>query len=86
MGLKGLEDIITTSSVHPTWQKTRPGDDTDMHAGWAFAADDEVSPAAHFSAARHAMPRRGKSVNHNKEPGCDVMSFNSMSEGLNRDG
>ena len=24
--LKGLDHIITTSSVHPTWQKTRPDD------------------------------------------------------------
>lgn len=38
--VKGLTDHITTSTVHPTWQKTRPGDASDEHAGWAFAGDD----------------------------------------------
>jgi glutathionyl-hydroquinone reductase len=32
--LKGLEDTISITVVHPTWQKTRPG--TDDHAGWVF--------------------------------------------------
>jgi len=42
LGLKGLHGAITTSSVHPTWQKTRPDDPADSHAGWAFAGDDDV--------------------------------------------
>ena len=37
IGLKGLDDVISWSAVHPTWQKTKPGDDRDSHAGWAFA-------------------------------------------------
>ena len=32
--LKGLQDVISTTVVHPTWQKTRPGQDE--HAGWVF--------------------------------------------------
>lgn len=32
--LKGLEDVISVTVVHPVWQKTRPG--VDMHAGWVF--------------------------------------------------
>ena len=32
--LKGLEDVISVTIVHPTWQKTRPGEDE--HAGWMF--------------------------------------------------
>lgn len=32
--LKGLEDAISVTVVHPTWQKTRPGQDD--HAGWVF--------------------------------------------------
>ena len=31
--LKGLEDTIGVSVVHPTWQRTNPLDD---HTGWAF--------------------------------------------------
>ncbi|CEM22098.1 unnamed protein product [Vitrella brassicaformis CCMP3155] len=33
--LKGLEDVIGVSVVHPTMQRTRP--DLDEHVGWAFA-------------------------------------------------
>ena len=32
--LKGLEDVISISVVHPVWQKTRPGEDD--HRGWIF--------------------------------------------------
>mmetsp|Transcript_59628 Transcript_59628/g.189739 ORF Transcript_59628/g.189739 Transcript_59628/m.189739 type:complete len:394 (+) Transcript_59628:70-1251(+) len=32
--MKGLEDCIGVSVVHPTWQKTRPG--KDEHSGWVF--------------------------------------------------
>lgn len=35
--LKGLEDVISITVVHPTWQKTRPDDEDDNHAGWVFA-------------------------------------------------
>lgn len=36
--LKGLEDAISVTVVHPIWQKTRPG--VDEHAGWMFGAAD----------------------------------------------
>jgi len=32
--LKGLQDVISVTVVHPVWQKTRP--DSDKHAGWFF--------------------------------------------------
>jgi putative glutathione S-transferase len=32
--LKGLEDVITVTVVHPVWKPTRPG--VDEHAGWVF--------------------------------------------------
>jgi putative glutathione S-transferase len=32
--LKGLEDVISITIVHPTWQRTRP--EEDEHAGWVF--------------------------------------------------
>lgn len=34
--LKGLEDHITVTVVHPTWQRTRPNDPNDLHTGWFF--------------------------------------------------
>lgn len=41
LGLKGLDHVITMSSVHPTWQRTRPDDPNDTHAGWAFAGEED---------------------------------------------
>ena len=32
--LKGLEESVSVTVVHPIWQKTRP--DEDEHAGWIF--------------------------------------------------
>lgn len=34
--IKGLEDVISTTVVHPVWQTTRPQDEGDGHAGWVF--------------------------------------------------
>jgi len=34
--LKGLQDAISISTTHPTWQRTRPDDDDDKHCGWVF--------------------------------------------------
>lgn len=34
--LKGLDDVVGVSVVHPTWQRTRPDDPEDRHTGWAF--------------------------------------------------
>ena len=34
--LKGLEDIISVTVVHPTWRKTKPNDPDDTHIGWVF--------------------------------------------------
>ena len=42
IGLKGLGDVVSWSAVHPTWQKTRPEDPGDTHAGWAFARAGEA--------------------------------------------
>ena len=35
--LKGLEDAIAVTVVHPTWRKTKPDDPNDTHTGWVFA-------------------------------------------------
>jgi len=34
--LKGLEDVISYSTVHPTWGKTKPDDPDDTHYGWVY--------------------------------------------------
>ena len=34
--LKGLEEAVTVSVVHPTWQRTKPGVDEDTHCGWVY--------------------------------------------------
>lgn len=36
--LKGLQDVISFTAVHPVWQKTRPGQDD--HRGWVFGNPD----------------------------------------------
>ncbi len=35
--LKGLEDVISVTVVHPTWRRTKPDDPDDLHTGWIFA-------------------------------------------------
>jgi putative glutathione S-transferase len=34
--LKGLEDVISVTFVHPTWRLTNPRDEKDKHRGWVF--------------------------------------------------
>jgi putative glutathione S-transferase len=41
MYLKGLEDVIGLSITHSTWQRTRPKDEDDAHAGWVFRSPDD---------------------------------------------
>ena len=36
INMKGLQDCIGVTVVHPTWQRTRPDDENDKHAGCAF--------------------------------------------------
>jgi putative glutathione S-transferase len=38
--LKGLDDVISVTVVHPTWQNTSPDED-DLHCGWIFADPDK---------------------------------------------
>uniref|UniRef100_A0A7S1UL66 GST C-terminal domain-containing protein n=2 Tax=Phaeomonas parva TaxID=124430 RepID=A0A7S1UL66_9STRA len=48
--LKGLEDAIGVSIVHPTWEKTKP--EVDEHAGWVFKSPEDPpipSTAGHGS-------------------------------------
>lgn len=34
--MKGLDNVIGVSVVHPVWQRTRPNDELDNHVGWVF--------------------------------------------------
>lgn len=50
--LKGLEDVIGLSVTHPTWQRTKPNDPEDKHAGWTFAKPGDppfANPIGHGS-------------------------------------
>ena len=38
--LKGLEDIVSVTIVHPTWRQTNPDDPKDKHRGWIFGDPD----------------------------------------------
>lgn len=49
--LKGLEDIIGVSIVHPTWQRTRPDDPSESHTGWVFR-DPSDPPLTSLSGAK----------------------------------
>jgi len=41
--IKGLQDAIGVSIVHPSWARTRPDDDADLHCGWQFV-DPATTP------------------------------------------
>lgn len=49
INMKGLQDCIGVTVVHPTWQRTRPGVEGDSHCGWAFSGDALASPAGYGS-------------------------------------
>ena len=38
--IKGLEDVISYTAVHPIWKYTRPDVEGDDHRGWVFADPD----------------------------------------------
>lgn len=42
--LKGLDEAIPVTSVHPIWKRTKPDDDHDQHRGWVFADPDSDEP------------------------------------------
>jgi glutathionyl-hydroquinone reductase len=48
--LKGLEDDISVSIVHPVWRRTRPDDPNDFHTGWFFGVtpDDDGTYESSF--------------------------------------
>mmetsp|Transcript_20832 Transcript_20832/g.45646 ORF Transcript_20832/g.45646 Transcript_20832/m.45646 type:complete len:339 (-) Transcript_20832:206-1222(-) len=40
--MKGLQDVIGVSVVHPTWAQTRPNIEGDVHRGWQFVDPEKV--------------------------------------------
>ncbi|KAL7581208.1 hypothetical protein ACA910_005991 [Epithemia clementina (nom. ined.)] len=57
--LKGLEDVISVTVVHPIWQKTRPEKDT--HAGWIFG---DASGAGKHAALTNSEGNGGPFSSH----------------------
>jgi putative glutathione S-transferase len=53
--VKGLEDAISVSVVHPIWQKTRPGSEGDQHRGWIFG-DPSGKPLANVEGRGGPFP------------------------------
>lgn len=50
--LKGLEDAVGFSVVHPTWQRTRPESEADTHCGWVYRSPGQpplANPLGHGS-------------------------------------
>jgi putative glutathione S-transferase len=45
INMKGLQECIKVTVVHPTWQRTRPDVEDDTHCGWAFSEDALHSPS-----------------------------------------
>ena len=56
---QGLEDAISVSVVHPTWQRTKPDTD-DEHTGWAFADPD--GPPLSSTTGQHTATVTGSRV------------------------
>lgn len=48
--LKGLQEMIGVSIVHPVWQRTKSDDPDDKHAGWVFrnTTDEPVVPVSGY--------------------------------------
>ena len=40
--MKGLQNVIGMTVVHPTWSRTRPQDENDQHCGWRFVSKGEA--------------------------------------------
>jgi len=50
--LKGLDNVVSHSVVHPTWGKTRPDDPADPHHGWVYRRPGDApmsNPLGHGS-------------------------------------
>lgn len=47
LNLKGLQDVIGVTYVHPTWQFTKPG--VDDHRGWVFGSFLDGKPLSNTS-------------------------------------
>lgn len=59
--LKGLEEIVGLTVVHPTWQRTRPNEPEDVHCGWVMCDTQDgwlVPPSGHGS-----IPNTGTTPN-----------------------
>eukprot|EP01059_Diplonema_ambulator_P003685 TRINITY_DN133_c0_g1_i2.p1 TRINITY_DN133_c0_g1~~TRINITY_DN133_c0_g1_i2.p1 ORF type:complete len:343 (+),score=133.40 TRINITY_DN133_c0_g1_i2:82-1110(+) len=60
--LMGLQDAISLSIVHPTWQRTRPDDAEDTHCGWVF--HEEAKGPVTSSTGHGSIPSTDATVDH----------------------
>lgn len=74
--LQGLQDVIGLSVTHPTWQRTRPDSESDMHTGWAFVKPGDPPLSSHTGEGQlHARVQVQvattliKIPNHKRRPG-----------------
>jgi len=74
--LKGLEDTISVTVVHPIWQKTRP--DEDEHAGWVFGNPNGDSSLV--NAAGKGGPFPAAYSNNEPNPFFDAKSIREVYE------
>lgn len=63
INMKGLQEAIGITVVHPTWQRTRPEDPNDQHCGWVFH-DSENDPPLTNTLGHNSYNPSGCSPDH----------------------
>eukprot|EP00659_Diplonema_papillatum_P011167 gene11167-17171_t len=61
--LKGLENVVSVSVVHPTLLRSRPDDENDQHIGWWFCDGEKQEPVANIL-GHGSIPAEGATVDH----------------------
>jgi glutathionyl-hydroquinone reductase len=75
--LKGLQDAITVTVVHPVWQRTRPDDPNDLHTGWFFGSSSEEGLT---NADGHGGPFPTAFANNEPDPHGNAVSIRDVYE------
>eukprot|EP00586_Coscinodiscus_wailesii_P010238 CAMPEP_0172497994 /NCGR_PEP_ID=MMETSP1066-20121228/107801_1 /TAXON_ID=671091 /ORGANISM="Coscinodiscus wailesii, Strain CCMP2513" /LENGTH=300 /DNA_ID=CAMNT_0013271059 /DNA_START=38 /DNA_END=936 /DNA_ORIENTATION=+ len=80
--LKGLQDTISVTVVHPIWQKTKPDDGSDTHCGWVFGvADDDGAAGSSFVNVKGlGGPFPSRYFDNNPEPFFGCVSVRELYE------
>ena len=78
--LKGLEDTITLTVVHPTWQRTRPELPDDLHTGWVFGKPAVNSDDMLTNADGNGGPFPTAYPNNEPDPNGEARSIRDVYE------